>query len=585
MISRLQQIQVTAQQMAEAISSVLGMDVSIVDETLLRIAGTGQHNQAIGQKIISTPVFQKVIEYAEEYMINDVSTHGDCGICEQRSTCMELAQLCCPIVLGKDVIGFIGLVAFSREQQVEIKNKGQQLLVFIRKMAELIASKAAERGSLERLQFFKNQIETVLNFVAEGIIAIDDGADIININYAATRMLSVKAQDVVGFSLNEVFPGTPIPDVLRNGIGFTNRELSIWHKGKHHHYLINAKPMVVDGVVQGVVASFSMASNQLEHVGISYKKQQQVTFDQILGSSEVLEAVKEEARKGASGHSTVLIMGESGTGKEIFARAIHFGGERWQEPFIAINCAAIPEALLESEMFGYEEGSFSGAKKGGKLGKFQLAHRGTLFLDEIGDMPLSLQAKMLRVLQEKMIEKVGSVHGTSVDVRVIAATNRNLEERVEQGLFRQDLYYRLNVFQITLPPLREHPTDIKILAEYFLAKHAALYGRQNVSLSGQASTRLQQYQWPGNIRELENTMECAVIKMTGTQVMAMDLPTKIGSSDAHTPMTTMMTHSEKATIETALQTYGRHVAGKTKAAASLGIGIATLYRKMRKYGL
>ena len=584
-MSRLQQIQVTTQQMAEAISSVLGMDVSIVDETMLRIAGTGQHKQGIGRKIISTPVFHKVIKNAQEHMITDVSTHDDCSICEQRTTCMELAQLCCPIILGKEVIGFIGLIAFSKEQQLEIKTNGQRLLVFIRKMAEMISAKAAERSSLERLKFFKNQIETVLNFVAEGILAIDDEAKIININFAATKMLNVKAADVIGFNLNEVFPATPIPDVLRSGVGFINRECSLWHKGKHHHYLINAKPMLVDDIVQGVVASFSLVGNYGEEGGLSYKKQQPVTFDQILGSSDALEAVKEEARKGASGHSTILIMGESGTGKELFARAIHFGGERWQEPFIAINCAAIPETLLESEMFGYEEGSFSGAKKGGKPGKFQLAHRGTLFLDEIGDMPLALQAKMLRVLQEKVVEKVGSVHATSVDVRVIGATNRDLEDMVRQGLFRQDLYYRLNVFQVILPPLRTRPEDIRVLAEYFLRKHAALYRKSNLSLSKEAIAVLQQYQWPGNIRELENTMECAVIKMTGHEVTVNDLPIKIGAAAGGKPITTIVTHSEKAAIQNALQTYGSHVEGKQQAAASLGIGIATLYRKIRKYDL
>jgi len=585
-MSRLQQIQVMTQQMAEAISSVLGMDVTMFDEKMERIAGTGRYSKTIGQKIIGNSVFHKVIKNMEEYIITDVSTHTDCKSCEQHASCMELAQLCCPIILGKEAIGVIGLIAFSKEQQLDLRYKHKQLLIFIRKMAELIAAKVAENDNLERIIVLKNQMETVLNFVVEGIVAIDQGAKIININYAAENMLNVKANDVIGFNISEIFPATPIPEVLRTGIGFVNREVSIWHKGKHHHYLINAKPMLIGGIIQGVVASFQAVSTYQGNVGVAYKNQVTVTFDQIVGVSHAIECVKEEARKAATSRSTVLLIGESGTGKEIFARAIHFASECCCEPFVAVNCAAIPENLLESEMFGYEEGSFSGAKKGGKPGKFQLANKGTLFLDEIGDMPLSLQAKMLRVLQDKVVERVGGIKTTKVDVRVIVATNRNLEDMVRTGQFREDLYYRLHVIPIILPPIRERTDDIMVLAEFFLRKHGAIDGKKIIGFTNQATQAMQQYSWPGNVRELENVLECTVIKMSGAIIDIADLPAKICQQNCNnSKVLKVADQSEKLTIKAALENFGYNVQGKKQAAASLGIGIATLYRKIHKYNL
>lgn len=577
-MSRLQHIQVTVQQMAEAISSVLGMDVTVVDEAMVRIAGTGEHKSTIGRKIMGNSVYQTAIQNMEECVITDISTNNACGACEKRATCLELAQLCCPIIIGREAIGVIGLIAFSPKQQNEIANRGEHLLIFIRKMAELVAAKVVEKEGLNRLVFLKNQVETVLNFITEGILAIDDNACIININYAAEKMLRVKTADVVGFHISEIFPGTPIPEVLISGVGFVDREVSIWHNGRHHHYFINAKPMLVDGMVQGVVASFRMIDPQ-SHKQIANVPR--ITFDDIVGHSSVLELIKGEAQKAANTGSTVLLTGESGTGKEVFARAIHFESSRCDRPFITVNCAAIPETLLESELFGYEEGSFTGAKKGGKPGKFQLADKGTLFLDEIGDMPLSLQSKILRVLQDKTVERVGSIRVSPVDVRIIAATNRDLEAMVKQGQFREDLFYRLNVFPIMLPPLRERKEDIADLAAFFLSKQAKAYGKTVNGLSSVVLGMLLKYNWPGNIRELENAIECAAIKSMGGIIEATDLPTRIGSCSPGSASVAL--EGDKEEVRNAIALFGSNVEGKKRAAASLGISIATLYRKIKKY--
>ncbi|MDU4961776.1 MAG: sigma 54-interacting transcriptional regulator [Sporomusaceae bacterium] len=578
-MSHLQQIQATAQQMAEAISSVLGMEVTIVDSNLERIAGTGLHQATIGRKIAGRSIYQKVLRNGREYIVNDVPSFDDCHTCEHRAECKELAQLCCPIMTGTDVIGVIGLVAFSPERQSELRNTNERLLTFTRKMAELIAAKAVEEASRSRLLLVKNQLETVLNFIAEGVLAIDHTATIISINYAAEKLLGVKAAQVIGLALGEVLPGTPLPEALRSGVGFRDREVSVWLKGKHHHYLFNATPMRSDGSICGVVASFRSFYDWRDMPAPPPK----ISFDQIIGNCPSMLSLKEEARRAAATVSTVLLTGESGTGKEIFAQAIHSESDRGDQPFIAVNCAAIPENLLESELFGYEEGSFTGARKGGKPGKFQLADKGTIFLDEIGDMPLSLQAKMLRVLQEKRVERVGGIQPLPVNVRIIAATNRNLEQLTKEGRFREDLYYRLNVYPLLLPPLRKRRPDIPLLAEHCLKKHAQTYASKATGFSAAAIDALQHYHWPGNIRELENSIECAVIRASGRLIDTTELPARVTQAGPDLPPPADTDAGEKQAIIALLDSHGRSVEGKKQVAKTLGVGLATLYRKIRKY--
>jgi len=579
-MSHLQKIQATTQQIAEVISGVLGIDVTIFDEQMVRVAGTGHHRDTIGQNVAGYTIGRQVILYGKEYIITDVRSDRACEVCEKLSTCLELAQVCCPILLGRETLGVISMIASSRAQQERLIENKDKLLDFIRKMADLIAAKVVEKNTIYRLFLLNNQLETVLDFVAEGIVAVDDRAQITNINRAAAKMLDVKAREVVGFHINEIFPGTPIAEVLHTGSAFVDREVKVWRGSRQQHYMINAMPVLIEGSVQGVVASFRSALSRPAQIGNSCK----TTFDDIVGVSEALENVKDEARKAARGRTTILLTGESGTGKEVFARAIHADSERSDGPFIAINCAAIPENLLESELFGYEEGSFTGAKKGGKQGKFLLADGGTLFLDEIGDMPAALQAKMLRVLQERVVERVGGARALLVNLRIITATNRNLEEMVSEGLFREDLYYRLHVFPIHLPALRERRDDIMILARHFLAKHALANDKTVPTIATDVVSFLEAYTWPGNIRELENVIECGVVKLSGNILETRHLPAKIVST-AKPTIKKVHADPEKALVEKALATYANSVDGKALAAASLGISLATLYRKITKHAL
>lgn len=311
-------------------------------------------------------------------------------------------------------------------------------------------------------------------------------------------------------------------------------------------------------------------------------------FEDIVGSSPAFRKVKEEAKRFAAGNSGILIQGESGTGKEVFARAIHTASRNSAGPFVAINCAALPENLIESELFGYEEGAFTGALKGGKLGKFELANHGTLFLDEIGEFPIHLQAKLLRALQEKKIQRVGGTNEIEVSVRIIAATNQDLEELSRNGQFREDLYYRLSVIPITLPPLRQRRSDIGELAEHFLRIYAKALQKDLFGIDKAATDRLYEYGWPGNIRQLQNAIEYAVNISSGSYITAADLPKKIlggmaeESSSGETIALRPLRDVEDEYILEAIRVYGDSLSGKLKAAEVLGISKATLYRRLKE---
>ena len=331
-------------------------------------------------------------------------------------------------------------------------------------------------------------------------------------------------------------------------------------------------------------------------IGSNFSTQEHCfSFEMILGDSPALAKAKQEAAQAAAGNVTVLIQGESGTGKELFARAIHNASARRDKPIIAINCAAIPEALLESELFGYEEGAFTGARRGGKPGKFELADGGTVFLDEIGDMSLSLQAKLLRVLQERKIERVGSTETTAIDVRIIAATHKDIEAMVRQGEFRQDLYYRINVFPLQIPSLRQRRQDLPLLIERFLARYRDKMAKNVEGIDADAYACLLEYGWPGNIRELENTIEYLVSIADGKIIEQRHIPQRIliagktaqPGSPVQAQPTRLLTIAEleKRAILSAIEQFGLTMRGKAQLTQVLGISKATLYRKLKQYNI
>ena len=312
------------------------------------------------------------------------------------------------------------------------------------------------------------------------------------------------------------------------------------------------------------------------------------TFDSIIGKSEAIQNLKREALKAAGNHFPVLITGESGTGKELFAQAIHHASTRRIHPFVRINCAAIPRDLLESELFGYEKGAFTGARSEGKPGKFELAHEGTIFLDEVGDLPIEMQPKLLRAIEDKEFERVGGNKVVRSDFRLIAATNQNLETMLATGRFRKDLFYRLNVVSLHIPRLRERPEDISAITQRFLTQTATETGLQGLSIDKEAERALRQREWPGNVRELMNVLERSVHGLEGASIRLADLPFYVQRGDRAatqrrlTSLRETQTYSERETIWSALKETGFH---KVRAAKILGIHRTLLYKKMKKYNL
>lgn len=321
-------------------------------------------------------------------------------------------------------------------------------------------------------------------------------------------------------------------------------------------------------------------------------------FKSIIGSSAMWQAVLEQVEIVAPADSTVLLSGETGTGKELIARAIHEQSRRRRQPFVAINCAAFPESLVESELFGHERGAFTGAVDR-KPGKFELADKGTLFLDEVGELPAPVQAKLLRALQEREIQRVGGTKTVPVNVRLVAATNRDLEDAIQNGSFRQDLFYRLNVFPIILPPLRDRPEDVAVLAQAFLGRFARREGRRVPELTRCALRALESYHWPGNVRELQNVLERAMLLCRGSELDARMLYLPEGGDAArHVPAAALTVHADKPAgnvllfaeaerraILEALEMAGWRISGSSGAAAALGLKPTTLHAKMKRLGI
>lgn len=457
---------------------------------------------------------------------------------------------------------------------------------------------------LSRLDTTKTSLtglENIFEQAYDGVMVVDCQGIITRITKTYCRFLNIKQEDAIGRHCTDILPTSRMHIVAQTGQAEIGEVMDI--NGKEA--MVMRLPLREDGKLIGAVGKvmfrdvqdlrtlaekLDLLENKLKFYEKELKHYQKFryTFSSIIGNSPAILRVKALAEKAASGKSTVLLRGESGTGKELFAHAIHAAGLRHSHPFVRVNCGAIPAELLEAELFGYEEGAFTGAKKGGKPGKFELANKGTIFLDEIGDLPLGMQAKVLRVLQEKEVERVGSNRLQQLDIRVIAATHRDLEKMMAAGEFRRDLYYRLNVFTVTIPPLRERERDVLLLSEHLLEKFRRELGSALKSLDRRVIELFQLYAWPGNVRELQNAIERATNVAENETIKLEDLPLYLQDLEgrrANTslqPLALELAGAERRAILKALKTANGN---KSKAAEYLGIHRTNLYRKMEKFGL
>lgn len=355
----------------------------------------------------------------------------------------------------------------------------------------------------------EQELKTILNSVSEGIVAVNNEHKITHINEVATRIFHTTREEALGLDAEILFEANPpILKTLETGLSYSLTERKIRRDNKLIHILTSGVPILNDkGHIIGGVMTIKDFRQVEEILSKVERKPQTITFDQIVYQSNRMKQLVETAKMVAKGSSTILLRGESGTGKELFAKAIHMESPRSKSSFIPINCAALPDTLLESELFGYEEGAFTGATKGGKKGLFEQASGGTLFLDEIGEISPHVQVRLLRVLQEGTIRRVGGTKETPVDVRIIAATHRNLEELIISGQFREDLYYRLNVIPLKIPSLRERAEDIPLIAQTLIRKISTKLGKSETYLTKESMDLLMTQPWPGNVRQLENTLE------------------------------------------------------------------------------
>ena len=586
-------IQKTTQAVADAISEAVGLETEIVSDDEIIVAGTGRYRDKVGSiekcgDSNTNEIYGMIFRTGIKYIIEDAPEHPDYWGIEG-----ELAEVCCPIELDGKVIGIIGLVAFDEEQKSFLIEKKQSLLNFCSKMAYLISSKAKEMA-------VTNGMKTILSSLSEGVFFVSQSGTVIECNEQAAKLLHENHDDVVGKNIRNIFNDDFVTDAVNMGTTFRNIERRFTNQsGRNLHFMMDIYPIKLieneegitdpDADCAGTVISMKDMADIKQMVYEMTDNSKTDMYSEVVGKSKAIRNVKEYIKRIANSQSSILITGESGTGKSLIAKSIHNNSEKRKKPFIHVNCAAMPDTLIESELFGYEAGAFTGAKETGKPGKFELADGGTIFLDEIGDIPIHLQGKLLHVLQFGKFERIGGTKEISVDIRVIAATNRDLETMIKNREFREDLFFRLNVIPIHMPSLRERREDLPLLLDNAVAKYSKMLGKSIQGINEETMAMLISYDWPGNVRELENVIEFAINMEDSTVITTESLPNNFKKESIiygnDMTLEEQCRAFERQIIERLLEEEGYSVTDKRKIAARLGIGEATLYRKIKSLGI
>ncbi|HEA7491666.1 TPA: sigma-54-dependent transcriptional regulator [Escherichia coli] len=582
--SVLMQIQPTIQRFARMLASVLQLEVEIVDENLCRVAGTGAYGKFLGRQLSgNSRLLRHVLETKTEKVVTQSRFDPLCEGCDSKENCREKAFLGTPVILQDRCVGVISLIAVTHEQQEHISDNLREFSDYVRHISTIFVSKLLEdQGPGDNISKI---FATMIDNMDQGVLVVDADNRVQFVNQTALKTLGVVQNNIIG------------KPVRFRPLTF---ESNFTHGHMQHIVSWDDKSELIIGQLHNIQGRqlFLMAFHQ-SHTSFSVANApDEPHIEQLVGECRVMRQLKRLISRIAPSPSSVMVVGESGTGKEVVARAIHKLSGRRNKPFIAINCAAIPEQLLESELFGYVKGAFTGASANGKTGLIQAANTGTLFLDEIGDMPLMLQAKLLRAIEAREILPIGASSPIQVDIRIISATNQNLAQFIAEGKFREDLFYRLNVIPITLPPLRERQEDIELLVHYFLHLHTRRLGSVYPGIAPDVVEILRKHRWPGNLRELSNLMEYLVNVVPSGEVIDSTLlpPNLLNNgtteqsdvtevSEAHLSLDdaggTALEEMEKQMIREALSRHN----SKKEVADELGIGMATLYRKIKKYEL
>jgi len=537
--------------------------------------------QKLGQKIgiADTSDILQGVEAIESALGITIEKYSIETVDEVEEAVHQLIARKINVLIGKSV--FIKNVPNPNVKTVVLRSGVESIIQAIQEAKSLLEVRRTEEQRTKQLQ-------AILDFIADGVIAVDEKGIITVCNPSARRILNIPYDRVIGKRIDDILLNSRMGKVISTG----KEELNRIQDENGVKIITNRIPILHENKVFGAVCTFQelqKLQQQEQEIRKKLLHRGHVTkydLDNIVGKSRSYQNAIEKVKKYSQVDSTVLLTGETGVGKEVFAHLIHSLSKRADGPFVAVNCAAIPKNLLESELFGYVDGAFTGARKGGKTGLFELAHQGTIFLDEIGELAESVQAQLLRVLQEGEVMRIGDERVIPINIRVIAASNRDFEDMVEEGKFRADLYYRLNILDILIPPLRQRREDLPLLCSHFIKELQQNIQKHITGFDGEAMEVLQSYHWPGNIRQLRNIVERSMILSHG-EVIDKETVLQAGGKDFHQLKTKRkeQTNEENGNLQEYEREYILDVlnqvnGNKTEAAKILGIGRTTLWRKI-----
>lgn len=574
---RLIEIQPILQNILNVLRTTMDIEGSIIDNEYNLLAYTENYLKYKGSDVHS-PFIKKVFEVGE-IIVSKPGEMPICKGCRFQEKCPAKIEILHSIQFEGIPVGSLSISSFNNADSCLIDKSIKAYKKAVFDTTLLIESLLKQHSKIEKIPFYRELLRTMINHSNESILCVNQQGKVIDFNQQAKLLFN--NVDLIDERISDILPENRFTKLLNNK--FNGKNLTHINKNK---YYVSSKPIIWDQVFQGAIISLTP---DVEHEKRINHPSYFIEFDldYIIGNSPIILDLKEKIRQISNKDSSVLIIGETGTGKELIARGIHTSSTRSEYPFVAVNCAAIPETLLESEFFGYDEGAFTGARRSGKTGLIEVANGGTLFLDEIGDMPISLQAKLLRVLQNGEIRRIGGEKSTKINVRIISATNQDLLKLSEEGLFRKDLYYRLDVIKLKTPSLRERKEDISLIAQFFLDQYNDRYTHHIDGFEEETLAALRQYYWPGNVRELENVIEYAINFEPTSKISLKTISDKIDLvvSINELSLKDKIDQFEKNLIENALVEYGNDVNGKRKVAEELHIGLRTLYRKLESLGI
>ncbi|SUB76366.1 sigma-54 interaction domain-containing protein [Peptoniphilus indolicus] len=583
------QIKNSVQDIADAISSILKIEVTIVNKDLRRIAATGNYKDLIGEQLPKGCSYEHILNSKSFESIIERDISDRCKNCTSSENCEEMASIGYPILNdNQEVLGVIGLIAFTQQQRNSIYQNYDSITKFLSKLSILMSRNLQYEQTINDISLKNQEISNIVNSLDSAILFTDKNMIIQNYNYKVYDFLKIEPKKILNKNMTEVFDNF--------NSSSTTQKLSLKNTKNTNEYLVKTIENYVNGNIESYIFQISKYGNVVKNAYNLIESNSSLNFDAILGDSIAINNTITLAKQISKGNSSVMIRGESGTGKELFARAIHNASDRKNNPFIVINCASIPDNLLESELFGYEKGAFTGANSSGKIGRFELANGGTLFLDEIGDLPIHLQPKLLRVLQDGKFVRLGGKKTIEVNFRLITATNRNLEKMVKTNEFRDDLYFRLSVIPINIPPLRERKSDIPLIANCKLSEYCTKLNKPKKSFSDSILNVFQNIPWEGNIRQLENIIEFLVNISEDDVIDETLLPNHLLSKQQTTsfeinqnistsPLQEQLDEYEKIILKNMVEKYGSSTKSKQMIADILKINLSTLYRKLYRYNL